>query len=452
MSVKKYDLIVIGGGSAGVRSARWAAARGIQTLLVEKSKLGGTCVVRGCVPKKIMVMAAQHADEQVLQCSFGWEDRLAKFSWAKLKQARDQEVDRLVSIYKNLLETSKVHLISGHAEFLSPERVRVNDEEFEFNHLIIASGGRPVKPDIIGADLASTSDEFFAWSEQPKRVCVVGGGYIGLELAGVLNAIGSDTHLICRSSQVLSGFDEKVRAFAKAEIEKKGICFHLETQVTKIERINGSYVCHLNNQKSMEVDQVLMATGRIPNIEGLGLEKAQVDCFETGRIRTNAHFQTSNPNVYAIGDVSNSVQLTPVALHEAMWLVQHLYGGEPQSPFSYEAIPTAVFSQPEIATCGLTEEQVRDRGMRAKIFESEFYSMKQVIGGRKEKSLIKMIVCASSDQVLGVHLVGAQSAEILQGFAIAIKCRLKKSDLDQVVGIHPTVAEELVTLRSFQTI
>lgn len=450
MSKKKYDLIVIGGGSAGVRASRWAAARGVKTLLVEKSDLGGTCVVRGCVPKKIMVMAAQFQDEQVLQKSFGWSGEAHQHSWPTLKANRDQEVQRLVEIYGRLLQNSKVEVVHGSAKLSGADQIEVEGEHFDFEHLIIATGGRPERLQIQGAEFADTSDEFFYWQEVPKRVCVVGGGYIALELAGVLNAFGAKVDLVCRSPQVLGGFDAEVRTFVQEELQNKGLQIHASTELNGISKLSDHLSCSLSSGGSLKVDKVLLAVGRAPNTEGLELNLAGVDLRPDGRIRVNDDFQTLNQNIYAIGDVANQFNLTPVALHEAMWLIEHLYGQTKPTPFSYEAISTAVFSQPEVATCGLSEEQASKKGIRTKIFSADFYSMKQVIGGRREKSFIKMVVDRDSDQVLGIHLVGSQSAEIMQGFAIAVKLGLKKYQIDQVVGLHPTIAEELVTMRTFR--
>lgn len=444
-----FELLVIGAGSGGVRASRMAAARGVNVAVVENRYLGGTCVNVGCVPKKIFVYASEYAGTFEEARGFGVNGQLENFDWPTLRDNKTNEIKRLNGIYNNLLESSGVKILHGTASILDPHRVSVGEQEFTAERILVATGGWPFKPDIPGAELAITSNEAFYLEEFPKRVVVVGGGYIAAEFAGIFNGLGAETHLLYRGEQVLRGFDEGVRRFAASQITHKGVRIHTQTDILRIERLaDGSLRCQLNNGDMLDTDCVMYATGRKPLTEGLNLEAQGVDLRGDGSIVVDHFFRTAVPSIYALGDVIGTPALTPVALAQAMKLVAHWYDGD-NEPLSYDNIPTAVFCQPNIATVGLSEEEARERfGDDLRIFESDFRPMRHTMSGLPERTFMKLVVHASTDKVIGAHMVGAEAGEIIQGIAIAIKAGATKAMFDSTIGIHPTAAEEFVTMRS----
>ena len=444
-----FELLVIGAGSGGVRASRMAAARGIRTAVVENRYLGGTCVNVGCVPKKLFVYASEYAEKFEEAAGFGVEGSLNRFDWPTLRDNKTNEIKRLNGIYNNLLENSGVTILNGSASLLDAHTVKVGDQTYSAERILIATGGWPVKPDIPGAELGITSNEVFYLDEFPQRVVIVGGGYIAVEFAGIFNGLGAEAHLLYRGEQILRGFDQDVRDFASAQIAHKGVRIHTETDIKRIDKLDdGTLRCQLNNGELLDADCVMFATGRRPQTDGLNLEGVGVEVRDNGTIEVDHFFRTSVPSIYALGDVIGTPQLTPVALAQAMKLVAHWYAGD-QEPMTYDNIPTAVFCQPNIATVGLTEEQaVKRYGDDITVFESSFRPMKHTISGLPERTLMKLIVHTSSDRVVGVHMVGAEAGEIIQGLAVAVKAGATKAVFDSTIGIHPTAAEEFVTMRS----
>jgi len=444
-----FELLVIGAGSGGVRASRMAAARGVKVAVVENRYLGGTCVNVGCVPKKIFVYASEYAEKFEEARGFGVNGQLENFDWPTLRDNKTNEIKRLNSIYNNLLENSGVEILHGTASILDPHRVKVGEQEFSAEKILVATGGWPFKPDIPGAELAITSNEAFYLDEFPKRVVVVGGGYIAVEFAGIFNGLGAEAHLLYRGEQILRGFDEGVRNFAASQIAHKGVRIHTQTDIRRIEQLaDGSLRCQLNNGDALDADCVMYATGRKPLTEGLNLEQQGVELRNDGSIVVDHFFRTAVPSIYALGDVIGTPALTPVALAQAMKLVAHWYDGN-NEPLSYDSIPTAVFCQPNIATVGLSEEEARERfGDDLRIYESDFRPMRHTMSGLPERTFMKLVVRASTDQVIGAHMVGAEAGEIIQGIAIAIKAGATKAMFDSTIGIHPTAAEEFVTMRT----
>ncbi|TVV43828.1 glutathione-disulfide reductase [Venatorbacter sp. C2-1] len=444
-----FELLVIGAGSGGVRASRMAAARGVKVAVVENRYLGGTCVNVGCVPKKIFVYASEYAEKFEEARGFGVNGQLENFDWPTLRDNKTSEIKRLNGIYNNLLENSGVEILHGTASIIDPHRVKVGEQEFSAEKILVATGGWPFKPDIPGAELAITSNEAFYLDEFPKRVVVVGGGYIAVEFAGIFNGLGAEAHLLYRGEQILRGFDEGVRNFAASQIAHKGVRIHTQTDIRRIERLaDGSLRCQLNNGDALDADCVMYATGRKPLTEGLNLEQQGVELRNDGSIVVDHFFRTAVPSIYALGDVIGTPALTPVALAQAMKLVAHWYDGN-NEPLSYDSIPTAVFCQPNIATVGLSEEEARERfGDDLRIYESDFRPMRHTMSGLPERTFMKLVVRASTDQVIGAHMVGAEAGEIIQGIAIAIKAGATKAMFDSTIGIHPTAAEEFVTMRT----
>lgn len=446
----EYDLLVIGAGSAGVRCSRMAAARGWKVAVVENRYLGGTCVNVGCVPKKLFVYASEYPTRFEEARGFGVRGMVEGFDWSTLRDNKTNEINRLNNVYKSLLENSGVTIVQGGARLEGPHQVRVGERIIRAERIVIATGGWPVKPDIPGAEYGITSNEAFYLDTFPQRVVVVGGGYIAVEFAGIFNGLGAETHLLYRGEQILRGFDAGVRDFAATQIAHKGIHIHTRTDVTRIERnADGSLTCHLTQGEPLQCDTLMFATGRQPLTAGIGLEQAGVRLRDDGSIIVDHLFRTDAPGIYALGDVIGTPALTPVALAQAMKLLAHWFDGN-NEPLSYDNIPTAVFCQPNIATVGLTEEQALTRfGVNdVRIFETSFRPMKHTLSGMPERTFMKLVVQISTDKVLGAHMVGEEAGEIIQGIAIAIKAGATKTQFDSTIGIHPTAAEEFVTLRT----
>lgn len=444
-----FDLFVIGAGSGGVRAARFAAGFGARVAVAESRYLGGTCVNVGCVPKKLLVYGAHFTEDFEQAAGFGWNLGEANFDWPTLIANKNREIQRLNGIYRNLLVNSGVSLLEGHARILGPHRVEVNGQAYSAGHILIATGGWPQLPDIPGKELAISSNEAFHLQQLPRRVLVVGGGYIAVEFASIFQGLGAQTSLLYRGEMFLRGFDGAVRRHLREELDKKGLDLQFNSDIERIERLaDGSLLATLRDGRELATDCVFYATGRRPMLDNLGLENTAVELDERGFIRVDEQYQTGEPSILALGDVIGRVQLTPVALAEGMAVARRLFRPEEYRPVDYRNIPTAVFSLPNIATVGLSEEQARAQGYQVKIFESRFRPMKLTLTDSQERTLMKLVVDADSDRVLGCHMVGPEAGEIIQGLAVAIKAGATKQIFDETLGIHPTAAEEFVTLRT----
>lgn len=442
-----YDLFVIGGGSGGVRAARIAATLGARVALAEESRLGGTCVNVGCVPKKLLHYGARIAHELDEAAGFGWAIESARHDWRTLVANKDAEIARLNGIYRRLLVDAGVTIIEGRAHLESASSVRVGDRSYAAKNVLVATGGWAKRPSLPGAELAMVSDDCFVLPEVPRSIVIVGAGYIGLEFAGIFRALGAEVTLVGRAERVLNHFDEDIGRFVGRELAKSGIRMILGQSVARIERRSDALLACLDDGSEIEAEKVMLAVGRAPLSEGMGLERLGVRMREDGAIMVDEHFRTNVRNVFAVGDVIGHVQLTPVALAEGTAVAHTLFGGQGPRSVDYDTIPTAVFSMPPCASVGLGEGEAKRRGWKLRIFESEFRPLKHTLSGSEERMMMKLVVCAESDRVLGVHVVGHEAGEIVQGFAVALKCGATKAQLDATIGIHPTSAEELVTMR-----
>ncbi|QFY44698.1 glutathione-disulfide reductase [Candidatus Methylospira mobilis] len=446
MSNYDFDLFVIGAGSGGVRAARMAAALNVRVAVAENRHLGGTCVNVGCVPKKLFVYASRFSEEFDAAKGFGWSLQKPQFDWTRLLAQKNREIGRLQGVYQGLLNQSGVKVIEGQARLLDAHTVAVADRVYTCERILIATGGWPSVPEIPGKKWVVTSNEMFALEKLPKRLLIVGGGYIAVEFAGIMHGLGVQTTLCYRGAQLLRGFDEDIREFVSQEMRSKGIDIRLNTSIDSIKKIGDELMAHTGQNQSIAADLVLYATGRKPNTAGLGLEALGVYLDAAGAVRVNEQYQTNIPSIYAIGDVTNRINLTPVATAEAMALINRLYAGL-NALVDYDNIPTAVFSQPNVGTVGLSEAEARKRYPAIDIYKSVFTPMKHTLSGQGEKTLMKMVVEAGSGKVLGVHMVGADAGEIIQGIAVAVRAGATKAVFDSTIGIHPTTAEEFVTMR-----
>ena len=453
MTVPDFDLFVIGGGSGGVRAARMAAQRGARVALVEMggiAGLGGTCVNVGCIPKKLYSYAAHYGEAFEEARNFGWESTAALFNWDLLKANRKREISRLNDVYLQLLAGAGVRVLIGQASLAGPNSVALGADRYSASNILIATGGRPQVPQIVGREHVLTSNDMFDLTPFPQRLLVVGGGYIACEFASIFNGLGAEVTQIHRGELLLRGFDLDVRKFLGAELVKSGVALRLNADVQGIARGPHGIEVELKDGASLAVDAVLYATGRVPRVAVLELDAVGVEQGPDGAIIVNDHFQSSVASIYAIGDVTSRVQLTPVALGEAMALVDHLFGPAgtrlPRS-MSYQFIPSAVFTHPSVGTVGYTEEAARQKFGRVRIYRSEFKPLRHTISGSSERTLVKLVVDDASDRVVGLHMVGPDAGEVVQGFAVAMKAGATKALFDSTVGIHPTLAEEFVTLR-----
>ena len=446
MSAADFDLFVIGAGSAGVRAARMAARHGARVAVAEPAALGGTCVNLGCIPKKLYSYAAHFGEAFEQAAGFGWTADTPSFDWQVLKANRAREIARLNGVYERLLLDAGATLMRRRARLTGRGVVEVGGVRHRAAHVLIATGSHPVVLDFPGAELAVTSNEMFHLPEFPHRLVVVGGGYIACEFASIFRGLGAQVTLLVRGEQVLRGFDEDVRGFIAQELRKKRIDLRCRSEIARIEREIGGLRVTLRDGSSLVADTVLQATGRRPNTDGLGLEDAGVALDGEGVIAVDEHYTTSVPGIHALGDVIHRVQLTPVAIAEAMVLIDRLFGGRARR-LDYELIPTAVFTHPNIATVGLTESEARERHVDVRVFRTEFRALKHTLSGSEERTLMKLVVDAASDRVVGLHMVGEEAGEVVQGFAVAMKAGATKAQFDATVGIHPTAAEEFVTLR-----
>lgn len=448
MTTYDYDLFVIGAGSGGVRAARMAAGHGVRVAIAEDRYFGGTCVNVGCVPKKLYVYASQFSESFAGSAGFGWKSTKPEFDWPVLVANKDKEIQRLQGVYDRLLRDSGVTVINGKARLSDAHTVVVGDTQYSAERIIVATGGWPYVPDVAGKEHIVTSNEIFNLKSLPKRIVIVGGGYIAVEFAGILHGLGVEVDIFERGQKVLRGFDEDVRDFLIQEMTSKGVEFHFNTSVDRIERQGNAFVIHTTNGETVETDLVMYATGRVPNTSGIGLESLGVAMDNVGAIKVNNDYQTNIPSIYALGDVTNRINLTPVATAEGMALVNKLYANK-TGKVDYENIPTAVFSQPNIATVGLNEAEARAQHPEdIDIYKSVFKPMKNTLSGINEKTLMKMIVVRSTDKVIGLHMVGPDAGEIIQGMAVAIRAGATKTIFDTTIGIHPTAAEEFVTMRN----
>ncbi|WP_232823721.1 glutathione-disulfide reductase [Salinicola sp. CPA57] len=448
-----YDLFVIGAGSGGVRAARTAAATSAKVAVAEDRYLGGTCVNVGCVPKKLYSYAAHFHDAFEDSHGFGWTiPQAPSFDWATLRDNKIEEIKRLNGIYSRLLEGAGVTLINGRAKVIDSNAVEINGERITAEKILVAVGGWPWTPEFEGSELTVNSNQVFDLDSFPNRFLVLGGGYIAVEFASIFKGLGADTHLIYRGELFLRGFDQEVREFTRDEMAKKGVNLHFETNIERIRKVEGGLEVTLTNGEQLEVDAVLSATGRRPHLEGLGLDALGVELDTDGTLKVNERYESSVPSILALGDVTGGPELTPVALAEAMHLVQHHFpkdpGDKPPAPLDYQNIATAVFCHPNIGTVGLSEEEARERLGAVRIYSADFRPMKHTLSGSDERCLMKLVVDDASDRVVGAHMVGDEAGETIQGIAIAVRARLTKTDFDVTVGIHPTAAEEFVTMRS----
>jgi glutathione reductase (NADPH) len=446
MTDPTLDLFVIGAGSGGVRAARMAAQRGARVAVADDAPLGGTCVNLGCVPKKLYSFAAHFSEAFEESHGFGWSSETPRFDWATLKANRATEITRLNGIYRKLLVDAGVEVLVGRAQVQGPGEVEVAGVRHRAKNLLIATGGWPVVPPFPGAEFAITSNEVFDLPEFPKHLLVIGGGYIACEFASIFRGLGAQVTQCYRGEQILRGFDTEVAEFVAVEMRKKSIALKLHCQVARIEREGDRLRVSFEDGSVQLADQVLCATGRVPNTRGLGLEAIGVRLGPQGAVEVGDRFETSVPGIYALGDVIDRVQLTPVALAEAMALVDHLFG-QGKRQVDYEMIPTAVFTTPNVGTVGLTEAQARARFTDLRIFRSDFKALKHTLSGSTERTLMKLLVDGETDKVVGLHMVGPDAGETVQGFAVALRAGATKAVFDGTIGIHPTLAEEFVTMR-----
>jgi glutathione reductase (NADPH) len=447
MTQYDFDLFVIGAGSGGVRASRMSAGFGARVAVAEASNLGGTCVNLGCVPKKLMVYASSFSAAAEDAAGFGWSVERPEFDWATLIKNKDREITRLNGIYQKLLEGSGVTIINGRARIVDRHTVEVDGESFTTEKILVATGGRPFIPSLPGAELGITSDQVFHLERQPEKIIIMGGGYIAVEFAGIFNGLGTEVMLNYRGPLFLRGFDDDVRTTLAEEMRKRGIDLRFDSLVDRIECLGSNYAVTMNSGEVIEADHLLCAIGRVPNTSGLGLEAVGVELNDRGAVIVNEYLESTVPGIYAIGDCIDRIALTPVALAEGMALAQTLFNDNP-TDVDYRNVPSAVFSQPNVGTVGLTEAEARADGFDLEIYRSSFRPMVHTMSGRNEKTMMKLVVDKKTDKVLGAHMVGPDAGEIIQGMAVAIKGGATKAVFDSTIGIHPTAAEEFVTMRT----
>ena len=448
MSAYDYDLFVIGAGSGGTRASRIAASLGARVAVAEHHRAGGTCVIRGCVPKKLLVYASHFHEDFEDARGYGWTVGESSFSWPTLIANKNVEIARLERVYEGLIEKAGAKLLRGTAHVVGPNAVELDGKRITARYILVATGGWPFKPNVPGVEHCITSNEVFELSEQPRRVLVVGGGYIAVEFAGIFRGLGSEVTLSYRGDRILRGFDDDVRTHVQDEMTKKGVRILLRSVVAGVERdVRGALVARfVDGHAPIEIDAVMSATGRLPSTRGLGLEEAGVALGENGEVVVDRFCASSVPSIYAVGDVTDRIALTPVAIKEGHAVALTLFGNQP-TPVDHVDVPSAVFSQPPVGTVGFTEAEAKARFHELEIYKSTFRPMKHTLSGRDERTMMKLIVDRPSQRVVGVHIVGADAPEIVQGIGIAVKAGLTKAQFDATVGIHPTAAEELVTMR-----
>lgn len=446
--MSKYDLVVIGGGSGGVRAARIAAGHGAKVAICEEYRYGGTCVIRGCIPKKMMVYASGFHEEFTDSASYGWSSEISGFDWPTLIKNKDTEIDRLNKIYENLLRNAGVEIHHGTGSLVDANTIKVGDALLTADKILIATGGTPFMPTVEGIEHAISSNEVFHLQQQPQSAVVVGGGYIAVEFAGIFNGLGTDTTLVYRGPQILRGFDNQLRDHLAGEIVKKGINLQLNNNTASIALdSDGRKHVRFTDGSEKIVDCVLFATGRAPNTEPLNLSAAGVELGKKGEILVNEESRTNVSNIFAVGDVTDRIALTPVATMEGHAFADTEFGNNKRIA-DHSNVPSAVFSQPPVASVGLGEQDAREQYANVDTYSSEFRILKHTITDNSERTLMKLIVDADTDKVIGAHMVGHDAAEIMQGIAIAMKAGAKKADFDATVGIHPSSAEEFCTMRT----
>ena len=447
MSNFDFDLIVIGGGSGGVRAARISAGHGARVAICEEYRYGGTCVIRGCVPKKMFVYASQFHEEFIDSAAFGWNINVKGFDWPTLIKNKDKEIDRLNEIYGKLLENAGCQVFNGRGELLDKNTVKIGNQTYTSERILIATGGTPFLPTIAGIEHAITSNEAFYLDKLPKSIVIVGGGYIAVEFAGIFNGLGVDTTLVYRGKQILRGFDQDIADHLSEEIVKKGINLKLNSDIQTISKTADSKILTYQDGTTQTVSEVMYATGRTPNTENIGLEKVGVQLGKRNEILINKELQTNIDTIFAVGDVTDRIALTPVATMEGHAFADSVYANNPTTP-DYENVPSAVFSQPPVASVGLSQEQALEKFDSVDIYKSDFRILKHTLTDNAERTLMKLVVEPISNKVIGAHMVGHDAAEIMQGIAIAIKVGATKADFDATVGIHPSSAEEFCTMRT----
>ena len=443
-----YDLIVIGAGSGGVRAARMSAGHGARVAVIEGDRPGGTCVIRGCVPKKLLMYGSAFSADAADAAGYGWQVSIDGHDWPQLIAAKNAELDRLESIYRWLLENAGAELIAGWAQLAGPNAVSVGDRVLTAERILIAAGGAPHIPEIPGlAERAITSNEALDLAERPARIVIYGGGYIALEFASIFNGFGVDTHLVYRGDLPLRGFDEDVRSEIATALEGRGITLHPGTVIEKVADAGTGHAISLSNGSVIEAEQIMVATGRTPNTGGLQLDAAGIAVGKRGEIPVNADSATSVPSIFAVGDVTDRINLTPVAIAEGHAFADSIFGGRPRT-VSHTNVPSAVFTQPPIGSVGPGEEEARAIHGDVTVYTSKFNAMKNNLSGRSEKTFMKLIVDTASDKVVAAHMVGPDAGEIIQGIGVAVIAGATKADFDATIGIHPTAAEEFVTMRT----
>ena len=443
----QHDLFVIGAGSGGVRAARMSATYGAKVAIAEDRYYGGTCVNVGCVPKKLFVYASHFPEDFETAKGFGWTTGNVSFDWHKLLINKNREIERLNGVYKRILDGAGAEIIDGHAIIVDEHTISVNGENITAERILIATGGWPSVPDFPGNEHVITSNEAFFLDKLPKQIIIVGGGYIAVEFAGIFHGLGVDTTLVYRGPLFLRGFDHDLREILADEMRNKGINLMFDNNIESIEKKGDKYIAQFSNHQVQDTDLIMYATGRTPNTKNLGLENVNVKLNRNGAVIVDEQYRTSVPSIYAIGDVTDRVNLTPVALAEGMVLARHLFDKKNTS-VDYSDIPTCVFSQPNMGTVGLTEEQAREKYDDVVIYKSKFKPMKLSLTDSEERTFMKLIVDKKTDRVVGVHMLGPDAGEIIQGIAIAIKAGATKATFDATIGIHPTAAEEFVTMRT----
>lgn len=448
MAEYDYDLFVIGAGSGGVRAARMSATHGAKVAVAEEYRVGGTCVIRGCVPKKLFIYASHFSEYVEDAAGYGWSIDEGKFDWQTLIANKDAEIDRLNGIYIRNLQNSGVEIIDSRATLKDAHTVRLvaEDRDVTAKHILIATGATPFVPEFPGSDLAISSNEAFHLESLPEKIIVVGGGYIAVEFAGIFHGLGIETTLLYRGPQILRGFDDDLRNGLALEMSKKGIDVRTESDIASLEKDGEQLIATLKSGETLKAGEVMYATGRNPNTDGLGLENAGVELNAKGAVEVDAYSKTTTENIYAVGDVTDRMNLTPVAIREGAAFAETVFNNNPVA-VDHSNIATAVFSQPEIGTVGLTEAEAREQYGEIDIYKSTFRPMKFILPGRDEKMLMKLIVDARTDRVLGCHILGPDAGEMAQLLGISVKMGATKADFDATVAVHPTAAEELVTMR-----
>ncbi len=442
-----YDLFTIGAGSGGVRASRMSALFRAKVAVAEELYLGGTCVNVGCIPKKLLVYAAHYHDDFRDAAGFGWSVGERRLDWARLIANKNKEINRLNGVYRKLLGDSGVEILDGHAEVLDAHTVSLDGRTITAKYILVAVGSWPVVPQFPGSEHAITSNEAFYLPSLPRRVVIVGGGYIGVEFAGIFHGLGAHTTQLYRGKSFLRGFDDDIRITLADEMRKRGIDLRLQTDIAKIEKTGDVLRATLTDGSLVEAEQIMYATGRLPKTRDLGLEKAGVQLSATGAVLVDEYSRSNVESIYAIGDCTDRMMLTPVAIAEGMAVANTLFNDKPTRP-SYLNVPTAVFSTPNCGTVGLTEAEARARDLKIDIYRSFFRPLKHTLTGREERTMMKLVVDQTTDRVLGCHMVGSDAGEIIQGLAVALNCGATKAQFDATIGIHPTAAEEFVTMRS----